>query len=80
MAKLLKYKGIVFDDYVQDFEWKNCWAEICDKCFAKYKDKFEKFDTAGSGIGCCGVKGCTSESAGIYVDFGLDVEITEEEE
>ena len=79
MAKLLTYKGVVFDDYVKDEEYKNYWSEICDTCFYRYKKEFTNFDMGGSGVATCGVKGCNCQTASIYVDFGTDVEITEEQ-
>jgi hypothetical protein len=78
------YKGITFDDYVHDHDTEEndfYWVEICDECYRKYKDVFGegRIDNGGSGVACCGVEGCTSNKAGIYVDFRADeVTITED--
>ncbi len=69
------YMGIKFDDWVNDIEECNSyWSEICKKCYHKYKNVFGKnrVDDCGSGVACCGIEGCTSENAGIYVDFKSD--------
>lgn len=80
MAKLLTYKGVVFDDYVKDEEYENYWSEICDECFYRHRKEFTNYSYSGSGVACCGVKGCNHKDASIYVDFGTDVEIKEEED
>ncbi len=72
MSKMLKYKGIVFDDFTQD-EY-GTWATMCEKCADKYESvlPFQKVSFDGGGV--CGVCGCSesdelSEIEIGYIDF-----------
>ena len=74
--KKMVYKGIRFDDWVSDREdngedFDNYWSEICEDCWNKHKKILGewRYDDGGSGVARCGVEGCTSEDAYIYVDF-----------
>jgi hypothetical protein len=77
MIKMV-YKGIKFDDWVDDTEeYNSYWSEICEKCYQKHKDVFDnvfgdRMDDGGSGVACCGIDGCTSNKAYIYLDFMKD--------
>ena len=75
MQKMV-YKGIRFDDWVNDREdngeeFDYFWSEICEDCWNKYKNVFgeNRMSNSGSGMACCGIEGCTREDAYIYVDF-----------
>jgi len=83
MKKVLKYKGIEFDDYVID-EY-GMWSTICEICQGRYYNRILKdCKLQDEGIGYCGIKGCTNSSeakVGIgvnYINFDInEVEITE---
>jgi hypothetical protein len=80
---MLKYKGTVFDDYVQD-EDGHYWSQICPDCIAKYFSAPSTdfyIDDFGSGV--CGIEGCDNhfelyeEESTKYIDFsGVNVEVT----
>lgn len=79
VMKKMVYKGIRFDDWVDDKEdngedFENYWSEICEKCWNKYKNIFgeNRMDDSGSGEACCGIDGCNSKDAYIYIDFQPD--------
>ena len=72
MSKL-KYKGIVFDDFVRD-EY-GTWGEICKSCADKYSAVISsELDDGGTACGFCGVEGCENHSMDLtiphyYIDF-----------
>ena len=88
MMKVLKYKGILFDDYEQN-EDGNYWAEICQECVEKYWDLInDVIDDGGTARCCCSVKGCFNdgndeEKMHYYIDFKSEfirfVEVSEDE-
>ena len=65
--RILKYKGICFDDFTKD-DTSSMWSQICCGCLQKYSDKLPTalLDECGEGI--CGVRGCLSD-AHYYIDF-----------
>lgn len=74
MSKMLKYKGILFDDYATD-EY-GTWSSMCKKCQEKYKNILSNKEIDnGSGGGVCGVCGCVEsewENDDVeveYIDF-----------
>lgn len=74
MNKILRYtsprgKVVEFDDYEIDDDDEYIWSEICPACHNKYRFLKNKCSSGGSGVGSCGVKGCTNTNAGYYVDF-----------
>lgn len=73
---MLKYKGIVFDDYtIGEY---GVWSQVCDECARKHSMPRNLLDENGGGI--CGVKGCWNE-ADNYIDFPYgEFEIEEGEE
>lgn len=78
---LLKYKGVLFDDWV-DTEIKKgtrqMWSEMCQTHVEEYCNILgNKIDYEGSACGSCGVCGCSAvgddESVCMYyVDFNID--------
>ena len=72
--KLLKYKGLIFDDYAQN-EDGTYWAEICEKCVKKYWEKIkDDIDDGGTARGYCSVQGCCNDGNDemilhYYIDF-----------
>lgn len=72
--KLLKYKGIIFDEFVEN-EDGHYWAEICVECVEKYYDLIiDDIDDGGTARGVCSVKGCwnsgdSCEVMHYYIDF-----------
>lgn len=79
MRKMM-YKGIVFDNFVEDsdddYSW--VWVTICDSCKKKYKALLSnKYDDSGSGEAACDVYGCNNTNAGTYIDFDLNEIILE---
>ena len=72
--KNLIYKGIIFDEYTKDPDG-GVWAEICESCAEKYKDKIaNNIDDGGVACGCCSVKGCANDGKAqdkkhYYIDF-----------
>ena len=71
--KKMFYKGIAFDDYVNNVsEYNSYWAEMCPHCYNKYKDILgNRADDGGCACGTCSVSGCENE-ADYYVDFDKD--------
>lgn len=68
------YKGIIFDDFVQD-ENGNRWAEICNDCARKYADRIaDELDDGGTASGFCSVKGCHNNGANAAMHFYIDFE------
>ena len=82
MAKLLKYRGILFDDWTDDF--CDYWAEICAECAEKYDNLINNELKRGCACGFCSVAGCTnndSNTTHYYIDFDMRyVEIIDTEE
>lgn len=75
---MLKYKGIVFDDYTSG-EY-GTWSQVCVECAKKHKMPKNLLDESGDGI--CGVEGCENE-ADYYIDLPereLEIEEGEEED
>lgn len=73
---MLKYKGIVFDDYTSD-EY-GTWSQVCAECIKKYSIPKELLYDSGEMF--CGVKGCWNR-ADNYIDFPEgEFEIEEGEE
>lgn len=74
--KLLKYKGILFDDWEEEPDG-SIWAEICSECAEKYKDVLtNELDNGGTACGSCSVYECEntgedSESLHYYIDFDI---------
>lgn len=72
--KLLKYKGIVFDEWVDDEE-TGLWAEMCQGCAERHHDKVAaEIDDGGTARGCCSVRGCFNDGSDdeknhYYIDF-----------
>ena len=72
--KVLKYKGIIFDEYTQN-EDGTYWAEICQGCVEKHWELVKDvIDEGGTARGCCSVKGCynngdNEEKMHFYIDF-----------
>lgn len=70
--KLLKYKGITFDDWTED-EY-GIHAQICKQCLDKFSSVLDfELDSSG-GVGACSVEGCCNVGADddiemTYVDF-----------
>ena len=81
--KVLKYKGIVFDDFDENDDG-TYWAEICQECVEKYWDKVkDDIDEGGTARGCCSIKGCCNtgereDKMHYYIDFKPDFVIFEE--
>ena len=71
--KKMFYKGISFDDYVNNVsEYNSYWVEMCPSCYNKYKDILgNRVDDGGCACGTCSVYGCENE-ADYYVDFNKD--------
>lgn len=70
--KLLKYKGIFFDEFTED-EF-GTWAEMCYQCAGNYRSKVNDELDRGSACGACSVCGChnTGEDTELdhyYIDF-----------
>lgn len=88
--KNLVYKGIVFDDWCQydtGEKGRTClthWAEICESCARKYRDKIKsRIDDGKCASGICGVKGCNNHGVDADIHYYIDFEgkeITFEEE
>lgn len=78
MEKLI-YKGIEFDDFVDEVEeYGTYYVHICDTCYQKYKTEIGDRIDKDSANGYCSVKGCWNE-AEHYVDFTPeDVQIVKE--
>lgn len=78
MAKKINYKGIIFDDYSRDNDG-HYWAEICQKCFEKYKGILAcELDDGNVACGICSIQGCLNSGASdnvsqYYVDFADDL-------
>jgi len=71
MSQRLKYKGITFDDFVDDrddFRVPKYWSQVCESCYRKYADKLSSCADGAFGYGICGVEGCEN-AAEYYVDF-----------
>ncbi len=72
------YGDVVFDSYTREeqdenFDYSPYWTDICPKCQKKYgKILGDRIIDGSSGECCCGVKGCDSKDADMYVDFTLD--------
>jgi len=70
---MLRYKGIIFDDYATD-EY-GTWSSICKSCAEKHKDilgdKELEFDAlAGCGVCGCSISSWEDENAEVsYIDF-----------
>jgi len=86
IVKLLKYKGIIFDDWAEN-EDGSIWAEMCAECAEQYKNILtNELDDGGTARGSCSVYGCNhtgedNETAHYYVDFNMEyVEFIEEED
>lgn len=83
-AKVLVFKGIVFDDFTQNapgdgFPHSPYWAEICESCVKEQYAKVKlNIDDGGDACGCCSVKGCNNTGY-YYIDF-FEGEFTIEEE
>jgi len=78
MAKVLKFKGIVFDDITDQDNGLKMWSQIC-KCCTEKHNIDTKYLEEDAGNGICGVEGCENE-ADHYIDFEDDeVEITDNE-
>lgn len=68
MKKLL-YKGIEFDDFVDEVEeYGTYYVHMCDSCYQKHKKSIGNRIDKGSANGYCSVAGCENE-AEHYVDF-----------
>lgn len=67
MSKVLKYKGIVFDDYVIVSE-SDAWSQICSGCAKKLNIPPIMLDSHLGAEYICGVEGCENE-ADYYIDF-----------
>ena len=87
IMKILKYKGIVFDDWAEDQEEGKIvgyWAEICQECVEKYKDLIsDDIDDGGTARGCCSIKGCSNtgedeDRMHYYIDFKIEFVTFEE--
>ena len=72
---MLKYKGIVFDDYTyNDEDWVKeggpiAWAYMCRECANRLsEDDKRSLDDAVPDGATCGVKGCENE-AEYYFDL-----------
>ena len=78
MYKLL-YKGIKFDDFVDEVEeYGTYYVEICNKCYQKHKAEIGNRLDENSAEGCCSVEGCWND-ADHYVGFVPDdIQIVEE--
>lgn len=76
MAKILKYKGITFDDFTED-EY-GIWSQMCKKCQAKYADRIsDDYEIQQEGGGVCGVCGCHESDLETdievnYIDFDIN--------
>lgn len=82
--KILKYKGIAFDDYAQN-EDGTFWAEICQECVKKHYDTISaEIDDGGTARCFCSVKGCfnNGENADFhfYIDFNNENIVFEEDD
>lgn len=67
--KRLLYKGIVFDDFVDETEeYGTFYVHICEPCYQKHKNKIGNRIDKGSANGYCSVEGCQNE-AEHYIDF-----------
>jgi hypothetical protein len=80
----LKYLGVEFDDYAEDFDDdgnKIHWSNICPYCANKYPQLYKDIDFESGNFACCGVCGCSysgekSDIGTYYIDFHpSDVEI-----
>lgn len=68
MKKLL-YRGIEFDDYVEEVEeYGVYYVHICESCYQKHKKAIGNRIAEGGANGYCSVAGCGNE-AEHYVDF-----------
>jgi hypothetical protein len=71
-TQLLKYKNILFDEWVED-EY-GTWATMCATCLEKYKDRLDlELDQYVSG--CCSVFGCNQADSYVdmrYLDFDIN--------
>jgi len=68
---VIKYRGVVFDDF-NTFEEHgkvyNFWSQICTDCVKNNKEIIKTILLDDCGQGICGVEGCTNE-ADYYIDF-----------
>lgn len=76
MSKLLKYNGIIFDDYVVGED--GVWSQICSECYEKYAETLnENAEIELEGDGVCGIKNCwnnnwDNQETVFYIDFDDD--------
>lgn len=70
---MLKYRGILFDDYATDEH--GTWSSICKGCAEENKDIIEAKELDFDALSVCGVCGCSvssweDENAEVsYIDF-----------
>lgn len=71
--KVMVYKNIVFDDFVDNTkEYNSYYVGMCPHCYNKYKNILgNRVDEGGSPWGTCYVNGCWNE-ADYYVDFDMN--------
>ena len=70
--KYLNFKGLIFDEFNDDFaneeDFQNIWVTVCPSCAKKHGVKLgNRVDEFGSG--CCSVCGCDDMDGEFYVDF-----------
>jgi hypothetical protein len=66
--KMLKYKDMLFDDFVVD-EY-GTWATICEKCAEKHKNILPYGKVTFDGGGVCGVCGCNESDEFTEIEIG----------
>ena len=70
--KVLKYKGITFDDFAQN-DCGTYYAEICERCVKKHHDRIcHDISEGGCPGSICGVEGCFHNGDNenhYYIDF-----------
>lgn len=71
--KYMAYKGIVFDDVVDNTkEYNSYYVEMCCDCLNKHKGILgDRVDDGCNAWGTCSVKDCNND-ADCYVDFDTD--------
>ena len=80
MSAVYTFKGVVFDDVVDDRadngeDWDNKWSQICDTCLGKHPAL--KPHVSDNDDECfCGVLSCMSDKPQEcrYIDFGREGE------
>lgn len=66
--KHLNFKGLIFDEFVEDEEFSNIWVTMCQSCAQRFAKKLGS-DRMDCGSGCCSVCGCYDMDGDLYVDF-----------